>query len=54
LTPDPARNRASARRLGALRLALVLFGHGPPLRDTERFAAFAGSLAGWRVAEPTL
>jgi hypothetical protein len=31
-----------------------MFGHGPPLRDIERFAAFAGSLAGWRVAEPTL
>jgi hydroxyacylglutathione hydrolase len=44
LTPDPARNRASARRLGALRPALVLFGHGPPLRDTERFAGFARSL----------
>ena len=44
LTTDPARNRASARRLGALRPALVLFGHGPPLRDTERFAGFAGAL----------
>jgi glyoxylase-like metal-dependent hydrolase (beta-lactamase superfamily II) len=54
LTPDPARNRASARRLGALRPALVLFGHGPPLRDTERFGAFARSLAGYTVAEPTL
>jgi hydroxyacylglutathione hydrolase len=54
LTPDPARNRASGRVLGALRPALVLFGHGPPLRDTERFAAFARSLAGYTVAEPTL
>jgi hydroxyacylglutathione hydrolase len=44
LTTDPARNRASARRLGALRPALVLFGHGPPLRDTERSAGFAGAL----------
>jgi hypothetical protein len=27
-----------------------VFGHGPPLRDTERFAAFAR----YTVAEPTL
>jgi hydroxyacylglutathione hydrolase len=32
-TPDPARNRDSARRLAALEPELVLFGHGPPLRD---------------------
>jgi hydroxyacylglutathione hydrolase len=44
LTPDPSRNRESARRLGALRPALVLFGHGPPLRDSERLAGFARSL----------
>ncbi len=41
LTADPARNRASMRRLAALRPALVLFGHGPPLRDPERFARAA-------------
>jgi glyoxylase-like metal-dependent hydrolase (beta-lactamase superfamily II) len=40
LTWDPARNRASARRLAALEPALVLFGHGPPLRDPERLRAF--------------
>lgn len=45
LTADVARNRESARRLGELRPALVLFGHGPPLRDPERFAGFARSLA---------
>jgi hydroxyacylglutathione hydrolase len=44
-TPDPARNRASARRLAELRPELVLFGHGPPLRDTERFVRFVESLA---------
>jgi glyoxylase-like metal-dependent hydrolase (beta-lactamase superfamily II) len=44
LTPDPARNRESARRLGALEPALVCFGHGPPLRDTKRFVDFVASL----------
>ena len=42
LTFDPARNRESMRRLAALRPALVLFGHGPPLRDPERMARVAG------------
>jgi glyoxylase-like metal-dependent hydrolase (beta-lactamase superfamily II) len=44
LTADPARNRDSARRLAELRPELVLFGHGPPLRDPDAFAQFAGSL----------
>jgi hydroxyacylglutathione hydrolase len=44
LTHDPALNRESARRLGQLHPALVLFGHGPPLRDAERFVRFAESL----------
>ncbi len=35
LTPDPARNTESARRLAALEPALVCFGHGRPLRDTD-------------------
>ncbi len=39
LSPDPERNRASARRLAALEPALVCFGHGKPLSDTERFKA---------------
>jgi hydroxyacylglutathione hydrolase len=43
-TPDPVRNRASIRRLAALRPALVCAGHGPPLRDTDAFVAFAESL----------
>src|SRR2546423_842511 len=35
-TPDPARNRESARRLAHLEPALVCFGHGAPLRDTKK------------------
>jgi hydroxyacylglutathione hydrolase len=44
VTPDPARNRDSARRLAELRPELVLFGHGPPLRDPEAFRRFVASL----------
>ena len=44
-TPDPPRNRESLRRLGELGPALVLFGHGAPLRDPERFARFTAALA---------
>jgi len=44
-SPDPDRNRASARRLAALEPAVVLFGHGPPLRDPARFAAAVARLA---------
>lgn len=40
VTPDPERNRESIRRLGELEPALVLFGHGAPLRDTARFVSF--------------
>jgi len=43
-TPDPARNRESARRLAALEPALVCFGHGPPLRDTRKLASFVEAL----------
>ena len=43
-TPDPARNRESARRLAALEPALVLFGHGPPLRETAKLQRFAAGL----------
>jgi glyoxylase-like metal-dependent hydrolase (beta-lactamase superfamily II) len=41
LTFDPVVNRASMRRLAELRPALVLFGHGPPLRDPDRLARVA-------------
>jgi hydroxyacylglutathione hydrolase len=43
-TPDPARNRSSARRLAALRPALACFGHGPPLRDPGRLTEFVATL----------
>lgn len=43
-TPDPARNRESAKRLGALEPKLLLVGHGPPLRDTKRIVEFCEAL----------
>jgi hydroxyacylglutathione hydrolase len=43
-TPDPARNRESAKRLGELEPALVCFGHGPPWRDTPKFVEFCRAL----------
>ncbi len=43
-TTDPAENRRSAKRLGALEPRLVLFGHGAPLRDTKKFVDFAAGL----------
>ena len=43
-TADPAQNRESARRLAALEPALVVFGHGPPLRDTRKLVEFVDSL----------
>lgn len=42
LTVDVEQNRASMRRLAALRQSLVLFGHGRPLRDPDRLARVAG------------
>jgi glyoxylase-like metal-dependent hydrolase (beta-lactamase superfamily II) len=44
-TPDPARNRASARRLAELKPSLACFGHGPPLRDPDKLEKFVGGLA---------
>jgi hydroxyacylglutathione hydrolase len=43
-TPDPVTNRHSAKRLGELEPALVLFGHGGPLRDTRKFVQFCAAL----------
>lgn len=40
MTPDPETNLASARRLSALEPEVICFGHGPPLRDPERFQEF--------------
>jgi len=39
INPDTTKNRQSARRLAALQPALVCFGHGKPLRDTQKFIA---------------
>jgi glyoxylase-like metal-dependent hydrolase (beta-lactamase superfamily II) len=44
-SPDPQRNRDSARRLAALEPQLVCFGHGPPTRDTDRFVRAVERLA---------
>ena len=43
-TPDPARNRASARRLAALEPAVAGFGHGPVLRDPAAMPACVARL----------
>jgi len=43
-SPEPERNRESARKLAALEPALVCFGHGKPLRDTAAFAAAVAKL----------
>ena len=43
-TPNPQQNRASARKLKDLAPNLVVFGHGPPLRDPGRFRSFIDSL----------
>jgi hydroxyacylglutathione hydrolase len=44
-SPDPKRNRESARRLAALEPALVCFGHGKPVSDTARFLAAVARLS---------
>jgi hydroxyacylglutathione hydrolase len=44
LTRDPQCNRESARRVAALEPELVLFGHGPPLRDPATLKAFVDGL----------
>ncbi len=43
-TPDPARNRDSARRLAALEPTLACFGHGAPLRNPRKLADFVARL----------
>jgi glyoxylase-like metal-dependent hydrolase (beta-lactamase superfamily II) len=45
-TLDVARNRASIRRVAALRPRLVVFGHGRPHRDPDALEAFALALPG--------
>ncbi len=44
-TPDVKRNRESIRRMAALEPALTLFGHGPPLRGSEKLTKFAAAIA---------
>jgi hydroxyacylglutathione hydrolase len=44
LTPDPARNRESMRRLADLEPDLVCFGHGRPLSDPAKLRAFTDKL----------
>lgn len=44
VSPDYRLNRESARRLAALRPELVCFGHGPPMRDPDAFAAAVSNL----------
>ena len=44
VSPDPKLNRQSARRLAELRPEVVCFGHGPVLRDPDRFAAAVAKL----------
>jgi glyoxylase-like metal-dependent hydrolase (beta-lactamase superfamily II) len=43
-TPDPAENRRSIKKIAALEPALVLVGHGPPLRGPQKLTEFAASL----------
>ena len=45
-TPDPARNRESARRLAKLRPRVTCFGHGAPLRDPGKLADFVARMPG--------
>lgn len=45
-TPDPARNRASMRRLVALEPSVAVFGHGPPLLEAgPKLKAFVDTLS---------
>jgi hydroxyacylglutathione hydrolase len=44
LTPDPAENRRSIRKLADLDPALILPGHGPAVSDIDAFKRFAADL----------
>ena len=43
-TPDPEENRRSIRKLAALGPELIVFGHGPPLRDRRKLERFVSEL----------
>lgn len=40
-TMNPEKNRASIRKIAALKPKMLLFGHGRPLQDESQLAAFA-------------
>jgi glyoxylase-like metal-dependent hydrolase (beta-lactamase superfamily II) len=44
LTPDPAENRRSIRKLAALNPSLILPGHGPAVSDIAAFERFVAAL----------
>jgi hydroxyacylglutathione hydrolase len=44
LTPDPAENRRSIRKLAELNPSLILPGHGPAVTDIAAFERFAAAL----------
>jgi hydroxyacylglutathione hydrolase len=46
LTPDPAENRRSIRKLAELNPSLILPGHGPTVTDIAAFERFASRLPG--------
>jgi hydroxyacylglutathione hydrolase len=46
LTPDPAENRRSIRKLAELRPSLILPGHGPAVADIPAFDRFVAALPG--------
>ena len=46
LTPDPAENRRSVRKLAELNPSLILPGHGPAVTDIGAFERFAAALPG--------
>lgn len=45
LTPDPAENRRSIRKLAALDPSVILPGHGPVVTDMDAFHRFAAQFA---------
>lgn len=46
LTPDPAENRRSIRKLAELNPSLILPGHGPAVTDISAFERFVSTLPG--------
>ena len=42
--PEPVSCRVSIQRLAELRPDTIVFGHGPPWRDTRKFVDFVNAL----------